>query len=48
MVEEQTGQAPGPGGQRRQGDPGAGGRGGRGGEADGPERELQGEGPEGF
>src|SRR6056297_660785 len=52
MVEEQTGQAPGPGGQRGQGgrggEPGAGGRGGRGGESGGPERGLQGEGPEGF
>jgi len=58
MVEEQTGQAPGPGGQGRQGgrpgaggQPGAGGRGGRGGRGGGreePERELQGEGPEGF
>ncbi|ELZ31220.1 tetratricopeptide repeat protein [Halorubrum distributum] len=71
MIEEQTGQAPGPGGQPPQGgrggqggaggpggQPGAGGRGGQGGgrggrtgqdgEAEGPERELQGEGPEGF
>ncbi|WP_144798421.1 tetratricopeptide repeat protein [Halorubrum depositum] len=66
MVEEQTGQAPGPGGRGGQGGRGgaggpggqAGGRGGRGGRggqpgergesADAPERELQGEGPEGF
>ncbi|KKF39692.1 hypothetical protein FK85_26610 [Halorubrum saccharovorum] len=57
MVEEQTGQAPGPGGARQGGrpgaggQPGAGGRGGRGGQGGGreePERELQGEGPEGF
>ncbi|TKX80442.1 tetratricopeptide repeat protein [Halorubrum sp. SD626R] len=70
MVEEQTGQAPGPGGQGGRGGAGgrpgaggqAGGRGGRGGQAGGrggqggerdeaaepPERELQGEGPEGF
>ncbi len=55
MVEEQTGQAPGPGGQAggRGGRGGqAGGRGGQGGErdeaAEPPERELQGEGPEGF
>ena len=54
MVEEQTGQAPGPGGQPG-GRGGAGGRGGRGGQPGGrgepaepPERELQGEGPEGF
>ncbi len=66
MVEEQTGQAPGPGGgggrgrgggRGGAGGPGgqAGGRGGRGGQpgerdeaAEPPERELQGEGPEGF
>ncbi|MDV7350625.1 tetratricopeptide repeat protein [Halorubrum distributum] len=69
MIEEQTGQAPGPGGQPPQGGRGGqggaggpggqpGGRGGQGGrrgdrtgqdgEAEGPERELQGEGPEGF
>ena len=58
MVEEQTGQAPGPGGQAGQGgrpgaggQPGAGGRGGRGGQGgarEEPERELQGEEPEGF
>ena len=51
MVEEQTGQAPGPGGR------GPGNRGGRGGQpgagergepAESAERELQGEGPEGF
>src|SRR6056297_2844376 len=46
MVEEQTGQAPGPGGRGGRG--GAGNRGGRGGPAESPERELQGEGPEGF
>jgi tetratricopeptide (TPR) repeat protein len=55
MVEEQTGQAPGPGGRGGRG--GAGNRGGRGGQpgagergepAESPERELQGEGPEGF
>jgi len=70
MVEEQTGQAPGPGGQGGRGGAGdrpgaggqAGGRGGREGQAGGrgdrpgerdepaepPERELRGEGPEGF
>ena len=58
MIEEQTGQAPGPGGQGRQGGrSGAGGRGGRNGRGgrgsqrgarEEPERELQGEGPEGF
>jgi endonuclease YncB( thermonuclease family) len=44
MVEEQTGQAPGPGGRDRRG----GQPGGRGEPAEPPERELQGEGPEGF
>ncbi len=52
MIEEQTGQAPGPGGQARQGGrPEAGGRPGAGGrdvEREEPERELRGEGPEGF
>ncbi|MDZ5812808.1 tetratricopeptide repeat protein [Halorubrum sp. AD140] len=57
MVEEQTGQAPGPGGRGGRGGAGGpggrpGGRGGRPGErgeaAEPPERELQGEGPEGF
>ena len=58
MIEEQTGQAPGRGGRPQGGQPGAGGRGGAGGpggaggrgggDAAGPERELEGEGPEGF
>ena len=55
MVDEQTGQAPGPGRGAAQegrpgagGQPGAGGRGGQGGGREEPERELQGEGPEGF
>ncbi|MFO8114147.1 MAG: tetratricopeptide repeat protein [Halorubrum sp.] len=53
MIEEQTGQAPGPGGLGnrggRGGQPDAGRqRGERGEPAEPPERELQGEGPEGF
>ncbi|MFD1570862.1 tetratricopeptide repeat protein [Halorubrum laminariae] len=40
LIDEQTGQAPGPGG--------AGGRGSGGREGERPQRELQGEGPEGF
>ena len=55
MVDEQTGQAPGPGRGAAQegrpgagGQPGAGGRGAQGGGREEPERELQGEGPEGF